>query len=99
QNDPYRIEVQHPDILPNFGSVIGVHVAGGVFDPMQPAAYTHLYNSLAQNPGLPAYDLLNTRYWITSQEADAPPGFEKAFTSASGTIIWERRSTLPRAWF
>jgi hypothetical protein len=96
--EPFRVDVRHPGLLPNFGMTEGFHVASGVFDPMQPAAYTAMHNVLAENPALPGYDLLNVRYWIVEPDADPVDGFEVVFESDSGAQVWERQSALPRAW-
>jgi hypothetical protein len=97
--DPFRIDVQHPGLLPNFGSTHGLHIATGVFDPMQPAAYAAMHNVLVEEPEHPAYDLLNVRYWLVPADADPVAGFDPVFEGTTGTQLWERPSALPRAWF
>jgi hypothetical protein len=97
-SEPFRVDVRHPGLLPNFGMIDGVHVASGVFDPMQPAAYTGIHDRLAENPEAPAYDLLNVRYWIVPSDTELIDGFEVAFESSAGTHVWERQTARPRAW-
>ena len=97
--EPFRIEVQHPGLLPNFGVIDGIHVASGVFDPMQPSAYTTIFNVLSESPENPGYNLLNLRYVVLSPELDPSDGFELAFESSAGNQLWERSASLPRAWF
>ena len=100
ESEPFRIDLHHPDLLPNFVMLHGYHVASGVFDPMQPATYTTVYNVTSETTVHPAWDLLNARYLILPSDIeDAPAGFELAFESDAGNQVWERESALPRAWF
>jgi hypothetical protein len=99
-SDPFRVDNHHPELLPNFGMIDGFHVASGVFDPMQPAAYTTTYNVVSELPENPAYDLLNARFMIRHAGAeDEPEGFELVFEGQTGSQIWERETALPRGWF
>lgn len=97
---PFRVDVSHPGLMPNFGMLDDLHAGGGVFDPMQPAAYTNLFNRLSDDPNNPAYDLLNIHYLILPGDTDsAPGGFELMLESEAGNQLWEREDPLPRAWF
>lgn len=97
--DPFRIQVAHPGLFPNFGMVDGLHIGSGVYDPMQPSAYSTIYNVLGEQPSNPALDLLNLRYLITDANAEPPGGYDLAFESSAGNQVWERSGALPRAWF
>jgi hypothetical protein len=98
ETDPFRIDVQTPGLLPNFGMIDGIHVASGVYDPMQPAAYTTMHNVLSESVASSGYDLLNVRYRLVGPDAEVEQGFEPVFESGSGVRILERESALPRAW-
>ncbi|MEX2425323.1 MAG: hypothetical protein WD401_01030, partial [Thermomicrobiaceae bacterium] len=96
---PFRIDVRHPGLLPNFGMTSGIHNANGVYDPMQPAAYATLHNLLQEQPEALSYNMLNVRYWVAPPDEQAPDGFEQVFQSGTGNQVWEHADSLPRAWF
>lgn len=100
ESGPFRVDVSHPGLMPNFGMLNDFHAGSGVFDPMQPAAYTNLFNVLESDPGNPAYDLLNIHYLILPGNSELAPGrFDLVLESEAGNQLWEREDPLPRAWF
>ena len=100
ENGPFRLDVRHEGLMPNFGMLDELHVARGVFDPMQPAAYTNLVNVLSGESSNPGYDALNIYYVVQPGDSEtSPQGFDLIMESASGNQLWGREDPLPRAWF
>ncbi|MDW8059520.1 MAG: YfhO family protein [Thermomicrobium sp.] len=84
---------------PSSAAVHMLEDAGGLFDPMQPAAYARALECVRATPGHRLLDLLNVRYLVTRDDADPPdPRFERRLTTASGLAVWENPTALPRAW-
>jgi hypothetical protein len=98
-DEPFRIENQHPELLPNFPMLDGFQMVSGVYDPMQPSAYTQLHHVVSEDPGEEIFNLLNVRFLLLPSDSDPPDGFDLVLESSSGNQIWERSNALPRAWF
>ncbi|GBD19143.1 hypothetical protein HRbin27_01647 [bacterium HR27] len=84
---------------PSAAAVHDLEDAGGLFDPMQPAAYARVLECARSAPGRGVLDLLNVRFVLTRTEAgDFSAFFERRLTSPTGLVLWENLSALPRVW-
>jgi hypothetical protein len=97
---PFRIDTQRPGLQPNFGLASWLQEAGGLLDPMQPAAYSAAWSVASREPEWPLRRMFNVRYLVRGPD-QAPTGehFEVAYVSAAGTTVWQDTEALPRAWF
>ncbi|WP_038038525.1 YfhO family protein [Thermorudis peleae] len=95
----FRIESAAAPLQPSAAAVFGFEDASGLFDPMQPAAYARVLDTLRNHRDWPAYDLLNVRYLITRADVIPPSTrFHRVLTTTDGLAIWEDTTALPRAW-
>ncbi len=84
---------------PSAAAVHDLEDAGGLFDPMQPAAYARVLDCARSAPERPLLDLLNVRYLLTrTDDGTFSPHFTKRLESESGLVVWENADALPRAW-
>lgn len=99
QDGPWRLLSLTIRWQPSAAAVHALEDAGGLYDPMQPAAYAKILDCARSAPQRPLLDLLNVRFVLTSAEADYPGmRFQQKLTSAEGLVLWENPDALPRAW-
>lgn len=99
REDRFRIESATLAWHPNLATMVGLDDVGGLYDPMQPRDFDVLRRVAVADRTLPLYDLLNIRYLITDQDAEAPGAkFAPVLHTADGLVIWENREVRPRAW-
>ncbi len=84
---------------PSAAAVHDLEDAGGLFDPMQPAAYARALECARTAPERPLLDLLNVRYLLTrTDDGTFSPFFTKRLAAATGLVVWENPDALPRVW-
>jgi hypothetical protein len=84
----------------NKGMAFGLENVFG-YDPLELERYSHFITSVS-DPQAQAYDLLNARYLVTTQEMDFgsqdPTATPQLLGGEAGVWVYERPSTLPPAW-
>lgn len=82
----------------NKGMALGVESVFG-YDPLELERYSHFITAVA-DPQARAYDLLNTRYLVTTQELDLAEeeGTPQLIGQQEGVWVYERPASLPAAW-
>jgi len=99
RSGPWRILSLTIKWQPSAAAVHGLEDAGGLFDPMQPAASARALDCARAAPARALLDLLNVRFVLTRVEAgDFSAFLERRLTSSTGLVVWENPSVLPRAW-
>ena len=97
-DERFRIDAATLAWQPDLAAVAGLDDVGGLYDPMQPAAYATLRDAARADRSAPLYDLLNARYLIADATTDAPPGFREALRTGDGLVVWENDEAMPRVW-
>ncbi|MCX2727221.1 YfhO family protein [Thermomicrobium sp. 4228-Ro] len=99
ENGPWRLLALTIRWQPSAAAVHGLEDAGGLFDPMQPAAYARVLACTRSAPQRALLDLLNVRFVLTrADDGDFSSSFERRLTSSTGLVLWENPSALPRVW-
>lgn len=96
---PWRLLSRTIKWQPSAAALHGLEDAGGLFDPMQPAAYARVLDCARNDLERPVVDLLNVRYIV--QRTDAPPPgsrYRLLLNTPEGLAVWENPEALPRAW-
>lgn len=84
---------------PSSAAVHGLEDAGGLYDPMQPAASARALDCARRFPPSPLLDLLNVRFLVLREEAGSPGDrFSRRLTTPRGLVVWENPTALPRVW-
>ncbi len=99
QGGPWRLLSLTIRWQPSAAAVHALEDAGGLYDPMQPAAYARVLECARSAPERPLLDLLNVRFLLTSGEGYQPGmRYSQMLTSAEGLVLWENPHALPRSW-
>ncbi|MCS7050473.1 MAG: YfhO family protein, partial [Thermomicrobium sp.] len=84
---------------PSAAAVHGLEDAGGLFDPMQPAAYAKALDCARSAPDRPLVDLLNVRFLLARADSGSPGSrYRRQALTPDGLAVWENPEALPRAW-
>ncbi len=97
EDGPFRIMSNTAAWQPDLASLAGLDDAGGLFDPMQPAAYKKVFDVLSGGNEPALYNLLNVRYLITDSKSAAPSSsFDSVLDTNDGLVLWENKDVMPR---
>ena len=97
EDGPFRIMSNTAAWQPDLASLAGLDDAGGLFDPMQPAAYKKVFDVLRGGSEPALYNLLNVRYVISDAKSGPPSSsFDSVLKTNDGLVLWENKDVIPR---